>query len=275
MHFYTRHIGDFQLATRGLRQLEKGAYNDLLDHYYSNEQPLPFDEKELFRICGSCTPAERQSVIAVVRRFFYVAEDGYRNARCDEEIARYHAKSLKAKENGKRGGKAKAGRGLANARNSLEQNASEKVANAYLSNNQEPITNSKENTPLPPKGGGTGKSSAISLESAKQIAIPETLASGGFPDAWHEWLDFRWRIKKPLQEISLVKQLQILVPFGPVVAVKAIQTGIANSYQGLFPEKEVERGNSNQKPRGGRSFTDDVADLERWAARESGGFNPG
>lgn len=240
---------------------------------YDTERPLENDIDDL----AFKTRSTVEDIRLILKHKFQLVDDKWVHPRCEKELSEWYRRSDKAKAKAvKRWEKSKSN--AAAQKNNAVALPQQCRSNATASKNDAthiPINpNTQLNTPLPPKGGGTGKTSAMSLESAKQIAIPETLATDGFPQAWHEWLDFRWRIKKPLQEMSLVKQLQILEPFGAVVAVKAIQTGIANSYQGLFPEKEVERGNSNQRPRGGRSFTDDVADLERWAARESGGFNP-
>lgn len=190
MHFYNRHIGDFQLATRGLRLLEKGAYSELLDHYYSTERPLPFDKKELFRICGSSTPAEKESVIAVVTRFFYAADDGYRNKRCDEEIAMYHAKLDRLRTNGKSGGRPKKPNGKPNENQKVFLEKPKANHLEKLSINHEPITNNQEentNTPLTPLLGECAQSSpeskSASTPSDKSSAQGPAVASVRVPRA--------------------------------------------------------------------------------------------
>lgn len=97
MNFYPFNIGDFAAATRHLTWDESMAYRVLLDAYYSREQPLPLDVGMVYRLAGAVAPKHRQAVDAVLAEFFVKDRDGFRNARCDEEIVKTQAKKEKAK----------------------------------------------------------------------------------------------------------------------------------------------------------------------------------
>lgn len=60
MHYYQKNIGDYRSATAHLSLLEHGVYNWLIDTYYSNEQPLPLDERVLFRMSLARSEDEKQ-----------------------------------------------------------------------------------------------------------------------------------------------------------------------------------------------------------------------
>lgn len=98
MNFYPHHLGDYAKDTKNLSPLEHGCYRLLLDHNYATEQPIPNDPKELYRIVGAVTPAERKAVDKISERFFPINGDGRRhNKRAEAEIARMKEKSEKAK----------------------------------------------------------------------------------------------------------------------------------------------------------------------------------
>jgi uncharacterized protein YdaU (DUF1376 family) len=87
MNFYKRYMGDFARDTAHLTMIENGAYDRLLDHYYSIEQPLPAGKVDLYRIARAMSGAERRAVDKVVDEFFHLNGDGLRhNKRADEEI---------------------------------------------------------------------------------------------------------------------------------------------------------------------------------------------
>lgn len=105
MNFYKRFIGDIQAKTGNLSLAEFGAYDRLLDHYYSTERPLPLDSEECYRICRAMGKEERKAVDKVVERFFVSTESGYIQAKADEVIAAAQPLIQAARENGKRGGR--------------------------------------------------------------------------------------------------------------------------------------------------------------------------
>lgn len=108
MNHYPHHIGDYGKDTRNLSVTEHGAYRLLLDYNYATERPIPTDSKELYRIVGAQTPAERKAVDKVAERFFPVNGDGRRhNKRAEVEIESYQERAARNREVGKLGGRPK------------------------------------------------------------------------------------------------------------------------------------------------------------------------
>lgn len=106
MNYYERFMGDYGKKTGRLSLIKHGAYALLLDAYYSEEEPLPADYDELFRICRAMDKGEREAVKVVADKFFPVAIDGMRhNERADEEIAKARKRIQASKENGRKGGR--------------------------------------------------------------------------------------------------------------------------------------------------------------------------
>lgn len=90
MNFYKRHLGAYAKKTAHLSLTEHGAYQVLLDTYYSTGKPLPAAKDELYRIARAMSTAERRAVDRVADEFFPVNGDGSRhNHRADEELASY------------------------------------------------------------------------------------------------------------------------------------------------------------------------------------------
>lgn len=87
-------MGDFARKTLHLSLAERGAYNALLDHYYSTMTPLPVDSLSLSRIANAHGEEETAAVRRVAAQFFPVLGDGMRhNKRADEEIEKWHSQS--------------------------------------------------------------------------------------------------------------------------------------------------------------------------------------
>jgi len=91
MNYYPHHIGDFNSATRHLTRLERGIYRDMLDLYYEKEQPLPSDQRMLFRRLLIISPEEVTAAKQVLEDYFVLTEAGWQNRRCDREIEEYRA----------------------------------------------------------------------------------------------------------------------------------------------------------------------------------------
>jgi uncharacterized protein YdaU (DUF1376 family) len=90
VNYYEHHIGDYAEATSHLTPLEDGVYSRLLRKYYSTEEPLPTDKKKLARWVGAVGNKDALAALdAVLDEFFVLQDDGYHNARCDQEILAY------------------------------------------------------------------------------------------------------------------------------------------------------------------------------------------
>ena len=129
MHYYPKNIGDYRRDTMNLSLLEHGVYTTLIDHYTLNEEPISLDHLDVCWTIGARTDNEKTAVCLILSKFFIKTDEGYRHKRCDEEIAKYHAKSEKAKES-----------------ISKRWNKDTDVIRTYNegNTNQEPITNNQE-----------------------------------------------------------------------------------------------------------------------------------
>jgi uncharacterized protein YdaU (DUF1376 family) len=105
LNFYKRFIGDIQAKTGALTLAEFGAYDRLLDHYYSTEQAIPADKAH--RICRAMSAPERAAVDAVLAEFFELTPEGYVQSKADEVIAKALPLIEAARANGKKGGRPK------------------------------------------------------------------------------------------------------------------------------------------------------------------------
>lgn len=105
MKFYKRFMGDIQAKTGHLSLAEFGAYDRLLDHCYSTEDPLPADIDSCCRIARATSSAERKAVERVLREFFDLTEQGYVQHRVLEMLADAQPKIAANQRNGKLGGR--------------------------------------------------------------------------------------------------------------------------------------------------------------------------
>ena len=86
MNFYKRFIGDYQRDTGHLSMTEHGAYTLLLDAYYATGRPLPIEQKTMHRLVRAISGLERAAVAAVLAQFWTKTDDGWVNARANQEI---------------------------------------------------------------------------------------------------------------------------------------------------------------------------------------------
>jgi len=131
MHYYQHHIGDFLKDTGHLSNEQLAVYMKLLWRYYLDEKPLEDDCEML----AFAVRSDEKTVRLLLRHFFVLTDDGWRQTRCDKVIQDYHEKSHKASDS------AKARWNKANAmRTHTERNADEPKNDA----NHKPITNNQE-----------------------------------------------------------------------------------------------------------------------------------
>ena len=97
MNYYEHHIGDYAEATGHLTFIEDATYSRLIRKYYATEKPLPIDVKLVQRLINARSKEEKNSVISVLNEFFTLTDDGWRQVRCDHEIARFKDKQNKAR----------------------------------------------------------------------------------------------------------------------------------------------------------------------------------
>lgn len=144
--WYPRDMGKYARDTKHLSMTEHGAYNLLLDYYYStgglpqvsnaqsNAQLMP-DHSRIYRICGASGKAEQDAVDSVLGFFFELTKDGYYvNEKCEkilsEQTEKHETRVRVGRENRLKG---------------LDKQCS--------SNARQTQTKTKNKSPLPPKGG--------------------------------------------------------------------------------------------------------------------------
>ena len=103
MIWYKFHLGDYITHTLHLSDAEDLAYRRLLDLYYMSEKPIPLDTEAVSRKIR----LDLDITESVLGEFFDKTETGYRNARCDAEIAKYQHQVETNRSLGKRGGRPK------------------------------------------------------------------------------------------------------------------------------------------------------------------------
>jgi uncharacterized protein YdaU (DUF1376 family) len=112
MNYYERHLGDYLKDTISLSMVEEGAYNRLLDYYYSKEQGIPADK--VYKIARATSKSECAAVDVVLKEFFQLTDGLWTKGRCQEEIEKARLKISAAQENGRKGGRPKKPTGLSN-----------------------------------------------------------------------------------------------------------------------------------------------------------------
>ncbi|MBU3641739.1 YdaU family protein [Polynucleobacter sp. Fuers-14] len=97
MNYYEHHIGDYAEATAHLTFIEDATYSRLIRKYYATEKPLPIEIKLVQRLINARSKEEKNAAVSVLNEFFTLTDDGWRQERCDHEIARFKDKQLKAR----------------------------------------------------------------------------------------------------------------------------------------------------------------------------------
>lgn len=106
MHYYKFNISDWTLHTSHLTEIEELVYFRLINYYYDTESPIPKETQSVIRRLRLGSHSD--IVQSILDEFFTLDGDEYRHKRCDELIDEYHAKAIKNKENGSKGGRPKA-----------------------------------------------------------------------------------------------------------------------------------------------------------------------
>lgn len=77
------------------------AYTRLLRLYYRTEKPIPADLTEACRLVRARSKDERKAVESILREFFALEADGWRNKRADVEIAKFGEGAAEREEKAK------------------------------------------------------------------------------------------------------------------------------------------------------------------------------
>lgn len=163
LNYFPFHVGDYVASTAHLSWDEDMAYTRLIRVYYQTEKPIPKDKA--YRLARAATSAQKAAVDSVLEEFFVLNAGAYRQARCEEEIAKFCDKQAKAKRS-------------ADARWNHQHTQSEPDANAMRTHsdgnaNQEPITNNQE-----PKYSVTDVTAIADGKSPADLTKAELWAAG-------------------------------------------------------------------------------------------------
>lgn len=241
MNYVQFHIGDWESGTRLLTPLEKGIYIDLLMLYYSTERPILrsyFD-----RITRGYTDDERKAFDYVVSRYFEERDDGFHNARCDEEIAKAAEKSEKARKSIQaRWNKAAKGPASSVLDTPSKPNEStdairtnnERNTDVLLTKNQEP---------------GTIKNERKKKE--KRQAITHAFNLDLLPS---EWADYSKQVRPDLDPQTVFADFVFYFTKGKGQGELRSDKGWAQSWQGWVRRQKETR---NTKPAAVEEFSDD------------------
>jgi hypothetical protein len=103
-----------------------------------------------------------------------------------------------------------------------------------------------------------GESKKKSKGFFSEVPIPASLAGADFVEAWKLWEDHRSSIKglKAATKTAVEQQLKRLAKWGVSRSVAAIQHSVANSYQGIFEEKDNASPATVKKGRAAMEFTE-------------------
>lgn len=238
MNYVQFHIGDWESGTRLLTPLEKGIYIDLLMLYYSTERPILrsyFD-----RITRGYTEDERKAFDYVVSQYFEEQDDGFHNARCDEEIAKAAEKSEKARKSIQaRWNKAAKGpassvsdtcRKPDESTDAIRTN-NERNTDVLLTNNQEPITNKETER----------------KKKEKRQAITHAFNLDLLPS---EWADYAKQVRPDLDPQTVFADFVFYFTKGRGTGELRSDKGWNQSWQGWVRRQKETR---NAKPAGSTS----------------------
>lgn len=201
MNYFKFHIGDYASATRHLSWDEDMAYRRLLDAYYMREGAIPSDVKQVYRLVGAASKPQKAAVDAVLAEFFTPADDGFKNDRCEEEIATFADKRANAKASAEeKWRRAKAGKpqsdGNANAYANASDSHSERSAMAMLplTTNHKP-EEKKNLTVLPKARNGTRLPDDFEPDASCEAVVEEMrLTRQQSQQAFDNFRDY-WRAK--------------------------------------------------------------------------------
>lgn len=185
MHYYKFNIKDWTRDTAHLSVEEEGVYRRLLDHYYESEQPIPSETQPVIRRLR--LKGHEEAMRVVLSEFFTLESDGYRHKRCDDEIAKYHAKASANRENGKRGGRPKDADEPIENPDGFQLEPTDNLNHKPLTNNQE------SNTARKRASACTLKSWMEEIKQAGEKMIPaeDTIWQDGIPKPF---LHLAWKV---------------------------------------------------------------------------------
>lgn len=177
MHYYQHNIGDYLSHCASLSLLEHGVYLRLLQTYYANEAPIT--SVDPWRCVGARSQEEKDAVAYILDTFFVLKEEGYRQARCDQEIAKYRDK----KEQASKAGKASAERRTNGRSTDVQQTLNSRTTDVQPTNNHKPITINQEIN--------TERKRSTRAEPVSTVSVQDLVLEGVDKQQAADWLKLR------------------------------------------------------------------------------------
>jgi len=220
VHYYQHHIGDFIKATARLSDNQTMAYLRLLWMYYDSEKPLPLDSKILAFQIG----ASQDDVDLLLSSFFVLSVDGWRQTRCDKEIAEY--RTFRGKKSA--AGRASAERRKNNSSTPVEQVLNECSTDVQLTTNHKPITNNHKPT--------------------KTKAVVTAPPDGVSVEVWDSFIAIRKAKRAPMTTVAL-EGIQREAAKAGVSLQEALATCCTRGWQSFKASWTVEQVTESQRAR--------------------------
>ncbi|MBN2210764.1 MAG: hypothetical protein JW709_05145 [Sedimentisphaerales bacterium] len=79
---------------------------------------------------------------------------------------------------------------------------------------------------------------------ATHVAIPSSLNTEAFHDAWEQWHSHRRELKRPLTPTTAKRQLVLLSRQPADIAIAMIEQSLEHGWMGLFPLKNPAAGSA-------------------------------
>ena len=224
MNYYPFHLGDYMAHTAHLEPMEDLAYRRLLDLYYLRETPIPESPAEAARLIRLKDQAD--AVETVLREFFTLTEDGWRNDRCDDEIERMQDKQAKARASAQASvaaRQAKKERPLSGRSATAKQTLSERETEAEL----------PTPTPTPKIDTPSLRSGVSGTKAVKPADVPD--------DIWREFQTIRKAKRAPLTPKAL-QGIQREAGKAGITTTQALTICIERGWQGFQAAWHSDRG---------------------------------
>lgn len=232
MNYYPFHLGDYAAHTAHLEPMEDLAYRRMLDAYYLREAPLPSDPAEIARLIR--LRQHLAEVETVLREFFTLTDDGWKHARCDEEIERMQDKQAKARASAA---------ASVNARKAKAQPSSnDGTANVERTPNER-STDVELPTPTPTPTPNTSEPEG-SDTPRRRAALP--MPDGVSETVWSDFLSIRKAKRAPLTQTAL-EAIQREADKAGLSLQQALQVCCARGWQGFKAEWVQDRPQSQQR----------------------------
>lgn len=144
------YIGDYERDTKMLSQGEHGAYFALLRHCWATGQPVPLEDRDIFRISGAFSDEEKENSRRVLALFFTKKSTGFFNKKAIEIAKKQQENLERSRKNGALGGRPAKPRNNPGVNLEITQGVTQKKPNQIQNQIQKEDFNKSSSSPTPP-----------------------------------------------------------------------------------------------------------------------------